>query len=62
MAEIGMQHTVCLKLLSGMISSDDQFPKLHSSAKLGKLSGSVCTQRVSLQKLLAGMHKLGMLG
>ena len=23
--------------------SDDQFPKLHSSAKLGKLSGSVCT-------------------
>ncbi len=23
--------------------SDDQFPKLHYSAKLGKTSGSVCT-------------------
>jgi len=28
--------------LSGL-KSDDQFPKLHLSAKLGKLSGSVCT-------------------
>jgi len=34
--------------LSGL-KSDDQFPKLHLSAKLGKLSGSVCTYEGSMQ-------------
>ena len=41
--------------LSWSHEPDDQSPKLHSSAKLGKLSRSVCTLRVSLQNVLVGI-------
>ena len=35
--------------------SDDQLPKLHLSAKLGKPSGSVCTYE-SVDTIYAGRH------
>jgi len=37
--------TLINRVFSWWYESDDQFPKPHSSAKLGKLSGSVCTCR-----------------
>ena len=49
-----MSATVFLQVIEDFlrgIDPDEQFPKLHLSAKLGKLSGSVC---MPVQNMLAG--------